>query len=220
MARLFFEGFFLQASLIFALGAQNLYVLESGLRKRHRFAVSITCFLCDLLIIMMGVMGMAVMLKSYPGIKIVFGVMGIGFMLHYALGKINSKEEDIQEREDLTDNSGLWKSVLKAITFSIINPHAYLDGIVLIGGYATKYPDTIQRVSVGMGASIYSLVWFLMLSNATSSMKPLLMSGKRMRLAMGLSGVILLFLSFKLSLDVYDWLLETWEADTTIISGN
>lgn len=220
MAQLFFEGFFLQASLIFALGAQNLYVLESGLNKRHRIAVSVTCFLCDLLIIMMGVMGMGVMLKSYPGIKIVFGVLGIGFMLHYALRKLSSKDDCFQEKEDFADKTGLGKSVLKAITFSIINPHAYLDGIVLIGGYATKYPDTIQRVSVGMGASLYSLVWFLMLSNATSSMKPLLMNGKRMRLVMGLSGVVLLFLSFKLSVDVYDWVLETWEADTTIISGN
>lgn len=220
MAQLFFEGFFLQAGLIFALGAQNLYVLESGLRKKHCLAVSLTCFVCDLIIIMLGVTGVGVVLQGLPEVKIILGVLGIGFMLHYALKKLTVREEGGNALNPLDDKAGLRSSILKAITFSVINPHAYLDGIVLIGGYASKYSENYQRITVGLGAAIYSLVWFLMLSHASSSMKLLLNNGRKMRLAMTLSGVVLLVLSFRLSLNVYDWVVEAWTAEEALVSGN
>lgn len=217
MVQVFFEGFLLQASLIFALGAQNLYVLESGIRRHHRLAVSVTCFFCDFTIIMLGVMGMATLLKSYPQVKIISGVLGIGFMLYYGFVKLWNNEKQALGPDYLEDQASIGKSILKAMTFSVVNPHAYLDGIVLIGGYASKYPEMGQRVMVGLGASIYSLVWFLMLSNASSAVMPFLQNTRRLRFAVSVSGVVLIFLSFKLSVDVYGWFLEAWEADQAIV---
>jgi L-lysine exporter family protein LysE/ArgO len=208
----------LQASLIFALGAQNLYVLESGLRKQHHIAVSFTCFFCDMSIIMMGVMGMATLLESYPEIKIIFGVLGVGFLSHYAVEKLRIREVDIIYKDSLEYKTTIKKSIQRAATFSVINPHAYLDGIILIGGYSSKYSDFSDRILVGLGASIYSLIWFLILSNASSTMKHWLGNPKRMRIVMAGSGAILLILSLKLSLDVYGWLLEIWDSDPSIAS--
>ena len=209
MSAVFFEGLLLQASLIFALGPQNLFILESGLRRRYHITVSIVCALCDLTLIMLGVAGAATFFNQYPQIKIIFGVLGVGFLLLYGFGKIKTQDElqlDNLEFKKLT----LKRSILKAITFSVVNPHAYLDGIVLIGGYASKYESLSDRVILGLGASSYSLFWFLLLSTGASTLMPLFKNPKTMRYMVGTAGVVLLFLSLRLSLDVYGWVVEIY----------
>ena len=88
MLQVFLEGFLLQASLIMALGAQNLFVLESGMRRQYHLTVSFVCFLCDLTIIMLGVMGAATLFHHFPEFKIVVGIVGIIFLLQYGIGKL------------------------------------------------------------------------------------------------------------------------------------
>ncbi|WPU66975.1 LysE/ArgO family amino acid transporter [Peredibacter starrii] len=216
MKEVFLEGLLLQASLIFALGPQNLFVLESGLRRHHHITVSFVCFLCDLSLIMLGVAGAATFFNHYPQIKIFFGVVGVGFLLLYGFGKITTPEESFVV--GAAKAPGTLKSViLKSITFSVINPHAYLDGIVLIGGYSAKYSDIYLRLTLGMGAATFSLIWFLLLSLGASVMMPFFQSPKRMRLMMGSAGLILLFLSAKLTLDVYGWLLETYPETASVL---
>lgn len=220
MGQAFVEGFLLQASLIFALGAQNIYVLETGLTKTNRLAVSLTCAICDLTIIMAGVIGTAGLLAAYPEIKIVFGVLGVAFMLHYGFGKVLGRDESKLELVERTARYSIKKAVLKAIVFSTVNPHAYLDGIVLIGGYASKYEQLGQRVMLGWGAACYSLFWFLLLSNASGLMLPLLKEPRQMRLVRNVTGVILLGLSCKLSIDVYGWVKDVITADPSIVLNN
>jgi L-lysine exporter family protein LysE/ArgO len=209
MKEVFLEGLLLQASLIFALGPQNLFVLESGLRRHHHLTVSFVCFLCDLTLIMLGVAGAATFFNHYPQIKIFFGVLGVGFLLLYGFGKIRTSEESMVLSSD--DSSATLKSViLKSITFSVVNPHAYLDGIVLIGGYSAKYSDLTSRLTLGLGAASFSLIWFLFLSLGASVMMPIFRSPKRMRWIMGSAGVVLLFLSAKLTMDVYGWVMDMY----------
>lgn len=207
MVQVFLEGFLLQASLIMALGAQNLFVLESGMRKHYHFTVSFVCFLCDLTIIMLGVMGAATLFHHFPEFKIVVGVVGVVFLLQYGVGKLRAPKENVYFSDVLKAKS-LKSSILRAIAFSVINPHAYLDGIVLIGGYSSKYAELPLRIGVGLGAASCSLVWFLVLSSASGMMMPLFQDPRRMRWVMGTAGVFLIFLSLRLSVDVYGWLLE------------
>ncbi len=207
MVQVFLEGFLLQASLIMALGAQNLFVLESGMRRQHHITVSVICFLCDLFIIMLGVMGAATLFHHFPEFKIVVGIVGIIFLLQYGLGKLRVPKEDVFFSDVIRERS-LRSTILKAISFSIINPHAYLDGIVLIGGYSSKYAELPLRVGVGLGAASCSLAWFLVLSSASGMMMPFFQDPRRMRMVMGTAGVFLIFLSARLSVDVYGWLQE------------
>lgn len=207
MAQVFLEGFLLQASLIMALGAQNLFVLESGMRKHYHLTVSFVCFLCDLTIIMLGVMGAATLFHHFPEFKIVVGIVGIIFLLQYGIGKLRTPKEDVY-LSDLMQEKNLKRSILRAITFSILNPHAYLDGVVLIGGYSSKYAELPLRMTVGLGAAACSLVWFLVLSSASAKMMPVFQNPRRMRWVMGTAGICLIFLSARLSLDVYGWLVE------------
>lgn len=208
MQSLFLEGLFLQASLIFALGAQNIFVLESGLKKQNPLTVCFVCFFCDLLLIMLGVAGAGSIFSAFSQLKIIIGVIGIFFLVQYGLTKIFVQTVPMIESSSHTLKQSIKTSAVLAVTFSIFNPHAYLDAFILIGGYSTKYDVLQDRVWVGLGASIFSLVWFLFLSSASSIMKPLFTNPRRLRVLSTCTGIILLFLSFRLSLDVYSWIME------------
>lgn len=217
MGEVFFEGLILQASLIFALGPQNLFVLESGLRRQHHILVSIVCFLCDLSLIMLGVIGAATFFNHFPQIKIIVGVLGVGFLVLYGLGKIRQNADENYVFDTGPQRSTRKAAILNSITFSVVNPHAYLDGIVLIGGYSSKYPEIGDRLNLGLGAATCSLLWFLVLSLGAGAMMPLFQNQKRMRFIMGSAGVILLFLSVRLSVDVYAWIEEIYPQSVAII---
>lgn len=220
MSHVFLEGFLLQASLIFALGAQNIFILEAGIRRQHHILVSFVCFLCDYFIIMLGVLGTASLLEKYPQIKIAFGVLGISFLVYYGWGKLRSVEQSFSPHETEHKSNTLIKSILGAITFSVVNPHAYLDGIILIGGYSTKFSELSERVALGSGAAFYSLVWFLVLSSASSTLMTFLGNPRRMRFAMNLSGLILILLSARLGVDVYSWVMDSVNDPALVLQEN
>jgi L-lysine exporter family protein LysE/ArgO len=216
MERIFFEGFFLQASLIFALGAQNLFILESGLKGHYPVVVSLVCFLCDLTLIMLGVAGAGTLFSYFPEIKILFGILGVIFLFTYGWDKFKTQLQSAPSEGSLGPVPNLKRSVLQAMTFSLINPHAYLDGIVLIGGYSSKYASLVERVTLGWGSAIFSLLWFLSLSLTSQRMMPLLENPKRMRVIMGTAGITLMYLSARLSVDVYAWITEIQKHDGAI----
>lgn len=204
---IFFEGLFLQASLILALGAQNLFILESGLKKHYPVRVSFVCFFCDFLLITLGVAGAASVFNLYPELKILIGGLGALFLFQYGLSKVLNSDRDVISADVLGDKN-LRRSILLAVTFSILNPHAYLDAFVLIGGFSSKYASLSDRLLLGFGAAIFSLLWFLMLSGASAKMKPFLSQPKRLRLFMTTAGLCLMYLSCTLGMNVLDWMNE------------
>lgn len=206
MGRLFLEGLVLQASLIFALGAQNIFVLESGLRRQHHLVVSLVCFLCDTALILMGVAGAATIFSKFPELKILIGLVGASFLFFYGVSKVFSKTPVSIKTNNGNLDSTLKKSIILAATFSILNPHAYLDAFILIGGFATKYETLNERIMLGLGAGVYSGIWFLILSTLSSVMKPILENPVRMKQVMSVAGIALIFLSAKLGVDVLGWM--------------
>lgn len=206
MGSLFFEGLLLQASLIFALGAQNLFVLEAGLKRQNHLIVCLVCFLCDLSLIMLGVMGAASLFSSYPEIKIMVGVLGVTFLFTYGIQKIFSPPQILVEESRDPKIQTLKRSILLAMAFSILNPHAYLDAFILIGGFSTKYSELSDRVYLGLGAAVYSGIWFVLLSSFSSKMKPFLSHPGRLRIVTSMAGLVLVILSWKLGAEVAGWI--------------
>lgn len=204
MGKLFVEGILLQASLIFALGAQNLFVLESGLKRNHHLMVSLTCFLCDLALIMLGVAGAATVFNQFPGLRFVIGMSGVIFLFCYGLGKLFPSRNS--EVSCSYFDSGLKRNILLSMTFSLLNPHAYLDAFILIGGLASKYGRLEDRLVFGLGAAFYSGIWFLTVSTFASFLKPVLTDPGRIRNIMSIAGIFLIFLSVKLGGDLMSWL--------------
>lgn len=206
MGSLFFEGLLLQASLIFALGAQNLFVLESGLRRQNHLWVCFVCFLCDLALILLGVAGAATVFTKFPQLKIMVGLLGVSFLFAYGVSKLLANDSTAPKKDGEVFQHTLKRSILLAVTFSILNPHAYLDAFILIGGFSTKYAHLQDRIVLGLGAACYSGIWFLLLSTMSSVMKPILEHPGRMRMVMSVAGLALIFLSGKLGLDVVNWI--------------
>jgi len=202
---IFTEGFFLQASLILALGAQNLYVLEAGLNRRRHLLVAAVCSICDVLLILLGVLGAASILVQVPWLKIFFGAAGVAFLAYYGVKKLFEKSS-VDSNETKVSNTAVAVIVSQALAFSLLNPHVYLDTIVLIGGYSTQFAESVDRVKFGAGASAFSLLWFFGLAFFAAAMSRFLHNKTAMRAISIVSGVILLLLSLKLGVDVWHWL--------------
>ena len=202
----FFEGFILQMSLIFGLGAQNIFVLESGIKKNHHLLMASICSLCDFILIMLGVSGFAQFVIQYPWLKFILGCFGVLFLFIYGVRKVresfSQKGQGFFEFENLSKK----KMIFLCLSFSLLNPHVYLDTIIFIGSFATKFPQLELRVLFGLGASFFSCFWFFLLSTLSAKMAFLLKEEKALKWTARLSGLVLIFLGVKLGLDIYSWM--------------
>ena len=206
---IFIQGFLLQASLILALGAQNIFVLESGLKKQRHLLVATVCSICDLLLIFVGVLGAATFFIHVPALKFIFGLLGVGFLFFYGALKLKDYFSFTQARassiEPKAQGASAKQMVLNTLGFSLLNPHVYLDTVILIGGFATQYSELTHRLQFGLGAGALSVLWFFSLAYFASLLGPYLQSEKNMKRVSLISGTILILLSIKLGLDVVRW---------------
>ena len=208
MLSIFLEGFLLQASLIRALGAQNIFVLNSGLRREHHLLVASVCSLCDSILILVGVLGVATVFVQFPILKIALGVVGVGFLLFYGFIKLKDAKYGIGTAQTAGQHRSVRQAVAASLAFSLLNPHVYLDTVVLIGGYSSQFSLLTQRFSFGAGASTFSILWFFGLAIMASVGNKLLNNSKAMRTVSLISGIILVLLGIKLGIDVLSWMKD------------
>jgi L-lysine exporter family protein LysE/ArgO len=198
----FWEGFILQAGLILALGAQNVFVLESGLKKNRHILVASICTFCDVVLIGIGVAGAARFFALYPQMKQTVGMLGIAFLVHYAITKLREKHHVAVEEEGHGPKRG---AIAGALAFSLLNPHVYLDTQVLIGGYATKITEVNGRYMFGAGAAVFSAIWFYTLAIGASKMNRFFSDVKTRRTISICTGIVLLILAVKFGDDLFNW---------------
>lgn len=206
MIEILFQGFFLQASLILALGAQNIFVLNSGLRKQRHLLVAFVSSVCDTLLVFVGVLGVATVFVQWPFLKIGLGLVGVGFLFFYGVMKLKEAKNGFNISQDFKQAVTAKQAILTSLGFSLLNPHVYLDTVVLIGGYSSKFGLVSERFAFGVGASAFSTIWFFGLSMLASFGSRLLNNNKAMRIVSLLSGVILIILAIKLGADVVTWI--------------
>ena len=198
----YLEGLFLQASLILALGAQNLFVLDCGIQKRHPLLVALICSLCDTLLILLGVLGATQLFKKVPIFQPILGVAGVLFLIYCGAVKMNEARRPIPVGVQTVKASHTFRStVIAAFSFSLLNPHVYLDTVVLIGGYSSRFPATADRLLFGAGAASFSIIWFLSLGLGAAAISSQLNSPRVLRYISLVSGLILIFLGLKLARD-------------------
>ena len=204
---IFLEGFFLQASIILALGTQNVYVLNAGLYRQRHILVALLSSVCDLFLILVGVLGVATVFVQIPLLKIIFGILGVSFLGYYALLKLKEASSSSFSENAQFVRQDLKQTILTTLAFSLLNPHVILDTLVLIGGYSTKFPEALERLSFGLGAIAFSFVWFFSLALLAASASRLVHNPKAMRMISALSGLVLLGLALRLGWDVWGWIL-------------
>lgn len=168
-------GAALGASLIIAIGAQNAFVLRQGIARDHVLAVVATCVACDWALIMLGGVGFGALVKTFPAVTAVAAWGGAAFLLLYgALSFRAALRPGSLEREH--GNHTMLPSTKAAIgatlAVSLLNPHVYLDTVVLLGGVAAQYAGGL-RVAFIVGACAASLVWFAGLGFGARLLTPL-----------------------------------------------
>lgn len=208
MISIFIQGFLLQASLILALGAQNIFVLNSGLRKRRHFLIALISSICDTMLIFVGVLGVATVFMQYPLMKILLGIAGVSFLFFYGIIKLRESGSNVAPSNSELVEKGRWNYISASLAFALLNPHVYLDTIVLVGGYSAKFSDLSDRFYFGAGASSFSILWFYGLVLLASFFAKFLSNDKAIRKVNLISGLILTLLAIKLGSEVYEWIID------------
>jgi L-lysine exporter family protein LysE/ArgO len=166
------EGFGIGASLIVAIGAQNAFVLKSGLHGRHRLPIALCCALSDVLLIALGVAGVGALIAESPTLLQFVRWAGVAFLLCYGVSALRRawRGESMQLAGD--DDRGVAVALLTTLAVTWLNPHVYLDTVVLLGGLAARYPGE-GRYLFGAGAIVASFLWFFALAYGARLLAPL-----------------------------------------------
>lgn len=164
-------GFALGASLIIAIGAQNAFVLRQGIARRHVWPVAALCAISDVLLITAGVLGLGSLIVSHPTLVAVARWGGAAFLVAYAALALHRAMRPHALRAAPETRHGLRGALLAAAAFTFLNPHCYLDTVVLVGGVSASYAS--ERWWFGLGAAASSIAWFSLLAAASPRLAPL-----------------------------------------------
>ncbi|GLP97877.1 LysE/ArgO family amino acid transporter [Paraferrimonas sedimenticola] len=169
----YFAGFGLGLSLIFAIGAQNAFVLKQGLQRQHVFLVCAICAGSDAILIGAGVGGFATFLSHYPWVETWARYAGAALLLGYASLSFHSAAVN-RHRLTVSDNrapASKWKVAALTLAFTWLNPHVYLDTVLLIGGISTQFADALPQFT--SGAITASFVFFFSLGYGARLLTPI-----------------------------------------------
>jgi len=155
-------GFFTGLSLILAIGAQNIFVIEQGLKKQHVFLVCLLCSISDLILIFLGILLFHYFNQYFnKTVELIFNILLILFLLHFIYIKIKTHYSEINFHNELTSISKI-NIFIKTLGFTYLNPHVYSDTVFFLGNFAKNY-QLNQKVAFGLGASIASFLFFFAL---------------------------------------------------------
>jgi len=152
-------GFFTGLSLILAIGAQNIFVIEQGLKKQYVFLVCLICSISDLILIFLGIF-----LFQYFGdlfnsiIELILNILLFVFLAHFIYGKISIQKNNISLNKEIRSIS-LVGIITKTLAFTYLNPHVYSDTVFFLGNFS-KNLLMIDKYYFGIGASISSFLFF------------------------------------------------------------
>lgn len=155
-------GFFSGLSLILALGAQNIFVIEQGLKKQYVFLICLICSLSDLILIFLGIFLFHYFNQYFnQTVELIFNILLIIFLLHFIYTKIKTHYSDINFHNELTSISKT-NIIIKTLGFTYLNPHVYSDTVFFLGNFSKNYLLN-QKISFGIGAAIASFLFFFSL---------------------------------------------------------
>ena len=168
-------GFAIGAGLIVAIGAQNAFVLRQGLRRSHVLAVVATCILCDVTLIALGALGFGSLVARFPLITVVAAWAGAAYLFVWgALSLRSAIRPGTLSAQDAVGSGQLTtlSAIGATLAVSLLNPHVYLDTVVLLGSIAAQYPLP-TRAWFAVGAACASAVWFSALGFGARLLAPL-----------------------------------------------
>jgi L-lysine exporter family protein LysE/ArgO len=192
------SGLALGMGLIVAIGAQNAFVLHQGLRLEHVAAVVVVCALSDLALIVAGVLGAGATLERVPWLVPVVCFAGAAFLLSYGVLAARRALRPSALLPDATGvRAGLAVTVATCLALTWLNPHVYLDTVVLLGSMASTYDE--HRWQFAAGAGLGSILWFTGLGYGARLLRPVFARPAAWRVLDGVIAVVMVALAVSLA---------------------
>ncbi len=191
---IFIKGMFLGASLIIAIGLQNAFILRQGIKQRHVLPAVLTASLIDVALIGAGVLGFGYLIEQHPDLITWITWGGAAFLFFYGLKSFMSalKPQDMSDEDakGMAKQASAKEIVLIIMGISLLNPHVYLDTVVLIGGLSASYGE-VGKYYFGGGAMIASFIWFFALGYGARLLAPLFQKHRSWQVLDVLIGIVM-----------------------------
>ena len=200
MISMLLKGIMVSGSLIVAIGGQNAFLLKQGLLKRHVFSVATICFLCDVVLLSCGVLGMGALIGGSPHLSALLTLLGALFLLAYGARSLRSAlsgQSAMSADDDKTPAGSLKQTILATLAITLLNPHVYLDTVVIVGGIAGTLSPAAKALFL-CGAVAASALWFFALGFGARLLLPLFRRPLTWRLLDAVIGVVMWAIAFSL----------------------
>jgi len=196
-------GFFTGLSLILAIGAQNIFVIEQGLKKQHIFLICFVCSISDFILIFLGIFLFHYFVQYFNStIELIFNILLIIFLVHFIYSKIKTYNSKVNFNSDIKD---VPKSdiLLKTLGFTYLNPHVYSDTVFFLGNFSKNFILN-QKISFGIGASIASFLFFFLIGYLSKYLSKYAQIEKVWKIINMFIIVFMSFLTFFVFLEIFN----------------
>ena len=190
-------GFALGGGLIVAIGAQNAFVIRQGILNSHIFAVALFCSLADALLIWAGVFGLGVIIKAVPALATIMTYGGAAFLIAYGIFAFRRALNPEELKTGETKVLSLKAALATCAAFTFLNPHVYLDTVILVGSIANARPPG-EQIPFAAGATLASFIWFFTLGFGAKSLRKFLAKPNVWRMIDFTIAAIMFWLAYKL----------------------
>lgn len=197
--QVFLQGLGLGASLIMAIGAQNAHVIRTGVRGQHVLATVAACIVVDVVLIALGIAGLGALVEASPILMAVARYGGAAFLVWYGwrCWKSSLRGGASLAWSDGDKAESLGRALATVLALSLLNPHVYLDTVVLLGAVGSSLAGD-ARLSFALGAMTASVLWFSTLGLGARRFAPVLGRPSVWRAIEGFTGTLMLVLAYLL----------------------
>jgi L-lysine exporter family protein LysE/ArgO len=193
------QGLALTFGLIVAIGAQNAFVLRQGLRREHVGTIVAFCTLADAVLMAAGVAGLATLIGSQPGLARVLAGGGALFLLGYGLRALWNARAPGALQATTGQAFTRRQALVQVAGFTLLNPHVYLDSVLLIGTIGAQHAGAPARAAFIGGCVLASAVWFTALGYGARRLAPLFARPRAWQVLDALVGLTMLVLAWKVA---------------------
>ena len=170
-------GFFTSLSLILAIGAQNIFVIEQGLKKQYTFIVCFICSISDCFLIFVGIFLFNYFNQYFTlKIELIFNIFLVIFLIYFIYSKIKFRSKQIDFNQNFRKTS-LVSVIFKTLGFTYLNPHVYSDTLFFLGNFSKSFLIN-DKIIFGVGASVASILFFFSIGYASNYFSKYLNSKK------------------------------------------
>lgn len=198
------QGFSLGATMIIPIGAQNAYVLNQGIKRNHHLTTATICSVMDVFFISLGIFGGGALLSQNETLLTVVTLGGIAFLIFYGWLSLRAalQHSDQQESQPQKLARGRRAVILGALAVTVLNPHLYLDTVVILGSIGGQFEGS-DRLAFALGTMMASFVWFYGLSIGAAKLAPVLSKPKTKRIIDLIVATMMFIIAFALAKSLY-----------------